>query len=220
MLENYSMSGAGEENMKRINTSTFDFPSVIENKFLYVDKTAYLWRLLQDEKGEYFLSRPRRFGKSLLVSTLKALFQGRRELFRGLAIDREDYDWKAYPVIHLDFGNCMAASAPELRDYLNLRLQECAEEHGVALKQRTPQERLVELMRALCARKRPAPDAPATDKESEKEPQVVLLVDEYDKPILSNITNPLVPEVLRELKGFYSPIKTYERLIRFALVTG
>ena len=83
--------------MKEIDTSTFDFPSVIEYGFLYVDKTAFLRKLIQKPKGEYFLSRPRRFGKSLLVSTLKALFQGRRELFKGLAIDKMGYDWKKYP---------------------------------------------------------------------------------------------------------------------------
>ncbi len=189
--------------MKPIKTSTFNFEEIINSGFLYVDKTAFVWNLVKDGKDEYFLSRPRRFGKSLLVSTLKALFQGRRELFRGLAIDQEDYDWKAYPVIHLDFGNCMAVSVPELRDYLNLRLQDCAAEHGIALAQSAPQERLVELMQTLA-----------------KTAQVVVLVDEYDKPILSNIATPQASELLRELKGFYSAIKTYEGLIRFALVTG
>ena len=91
--------------MKTIDTSAFDFEKVIANDFLYVDKTAYIPKLLRTSK-ECFLSRPRRFGKSLLVSTLKAFFQGRRELFRGLAIDREEYDWKEYPVIHLDFEDC------------------------------------------------------------------------------------------------------------------
>ena len=91
--------------MKELNTSTFNFPAIIENNFLYVDKTEYIWRLIRPGKGEYFMSRPRRFGKSLLISTLKAIFQGRRELFQGLAIDGEDYDWRKYPVIHLDFGS-------------------------------------------------------------------------------------------------------------------
>ena len=206
MLENYSMSGAGEENMKRINTSTFDFPSVIENKILYVDKTAYLWRLLQDEKGEYFLSRPRRFGKSLLVSTLKALFQGRRKLFQGLAIDREKYKWKAYPVIHLDFANCAATTPEQLETFLNHLLLTAAKENGLKLREKGASIRFENLIR----------DAAASSKTK----QAVVLIDEYDKPILSNITNPRVAELRDALKGFYSCVKKCEGVIRFALVTG
>ena len=104
--------------MKSIDTSTFNFPEIISNDFLYVDKTEFVWQLVSKKKGEYFLSRPRRFGKSLLVSTLKAVFQGRRGLFRGLAIDQKEYEWKAYPVIHLDFGACMAVTADELATFL------------------------------------------------------------------------------------------------------
>ena len=91
--------------MKDISTSTFNFDKLISNGFLYVDKTDYIHKLLRPAFGEFFLSRPRRFGKSLLISTLKAVFLGRRELFKGLAIDSMEYDWKSFPVIHLDFGN-------------------------------------------------------------------------------------------------------------------
>ena len=189
--------------MKQIDTSTYNFPEIIANDFLYIDKTSYVWRLIQKQKGEYFLSRPRRFGKSLLVSTLKAVFQGRRELFKGLAIDKMAYDWKTYPVIHLNFGACMASTPAELSDYLLLRLQECADEYKLTLRQGIPQERFIELIKALS-----------------KNVQVVVLVDEYDKPILSNIANQSVSDILRLLKGFYSVIKTYEGFIRFAFITG
>ena len=189
--------------MKKIKTSTFNFPEIIEKDFLYVDKTTYVWKLVEGEKDEYFLSRPRRFGKSLLVSTLKAVFQGRRELFKGLAIDRMDYDWKVHPVIHLDFGACMASTQEELGVFLDRRLAECADGHGVVLTAPTPQERFIELIQKL-----------------NKDGQVVVLVDEYDKPILGNIDNPCMPEILGLLKGFYNVIKTYEGLIRFAFITG
>lgn len=189
--------------MKDINTSTFSFDKIIKGNFLYVDKTDYVWNLVRPDAGEYFLSRPRRFGKSLLVSTLKAIFQGRRELFKGLAIDKVDYDWKPYPVIHLDFGACMAVTEDELATFLELRLEECASDHKLVLTAPTPQERFIELVKKLA-----------------NDGQVVILVDEYDKPILANIANPCVPEILRLLKGFYSVIKTYEAFIRFAFITG
>ena len=135
--------------MKQIDTSTYNFPEIIANDFLYIDKTEFIWKLVSKKKGEYFLSRPRRFGKSLLISTLKAFFQGRRELFKGLAIDKEDYDWKAYPVIHLDFGTCMAATKDELATFLQFRLEESAAEHGVELTAPTPQECFIELVKKL-----------------------------------------------------------------------
>ena len=187
--------------MKHIDTSTYNFPTIIEKDFLYVDKTSYVWKLVCPEKGEFFLARPRRFGKSLLVSTLKALFQGRRELFKGLAIDAEEYDWKAYPVIHLDFGSCMASTVEELGVFLECRLAECAEAYNFSLKGPTPQEQFIELILKLGG-------------------QVVILVDEYDKPILGNIDNPHVQKILSLLKGFYSVIKTYEGKVRFAFITG
>ena len=189
--------------MKDISTSTFNFEKLVSNGFLYVDKTAYVHKLARPAFAEYFLSRPRRFGKSLLVSTLKALFQGRRELFKGLDIDKMDYDWKPYPVIHLDFGTCMASTPEELDVFLQLRLAECADAHELTLSNLTPQERFIELIYKL-----------------NKSGQVVILVDEYDKPILSNIDNPNVSSILKMLKGFYSVIKTYEGFIRFAFITG
>ncbi len=192
--------------MKDINTSTFDFPGIIEYDFLYVDKTATIWNLVHPKKGEYFLSRPRRFGKSLLVSTLKALFQGRRELFKGLAIDKMDYDWKAYPVIHLDFGACGAKTAESLEVYLNHLLEVAGDSLGLGLRGECASICFENLIR----------DAAKTTETS-----VVVLVDEYDKPILGNIDNKeQQKDMLAVLKEFYSVIKTYEGLIRFAFITG
>ena len=89
-----------------IMMSPGSFENLRRGSYVYVDKTAYLHSRVRQEGNMFFLSRPRRFGKTLTVSTLEAIFQGRRELFKGLAIDALDYDWKIYPVIHIDFGDC------------------------------------------------------------------------------------------------------------------
>ena len=195
------------ESMKKISTSTFNFNNIITNGFLYVDKTDYVHKLVRPEFGEYFLSRPRRFGKSLLVSTLKAVFQGRRDLFNGLAIDKADYDWKAYPVIHLDFSMCNIRTAEMLEDYLNHLLLKEATALGLGLREKGASIRFENLVS----------DAAAKSKEN----SVVVLVDEYDKPILGNISNKDNNQaILDTLKGFYSVIKGCEGLIRFAFITG
>ena len=92
--------------MKDITSSVYNFKDLIQGEFLYVDKTEYIWQLIRPARGMYFLSRPRRFGKSLTISTLKAVFEGDKELFKGLALYDKPYDWKKYPVIHLDMANC------------------------------------------------------------------------------------------------------------------
>ena len=95
-----------------LTSSVYSFESLRNGSFLYVDKTEYIWRLVESANAMYFLSRPRRFGKS--ISTLKALFQGRKELFRGLAIYDKPYDWKPHPVIHLDMGSRKSSSVEQL----------------------------------------------------------------------------------------------------------
>ena len=100
--------------MKPIATDTYSFESLIKRGYTYVDKTGLLYPLINDTLGgQFFLSRPRRFGKSLLVSTFKCLFEGKRELFKGLAIDALDYDWKTYPVLHLDMGSMQRPTVEE-----------------------------------------------------------------------------------------------------------
>ena len=192
--------------MKDINTSTFNFEKIISNGFLYVDKTDYVHKLVKPAFGEYFLSRPRRFGKSLLVSTLKAVFQGRRELFKGLAIDKMDYDWKAYPVIHLDFGNSNLRTPKEVEDFLLDMLDNASRDFGVALRGRSLSTKFENFI--------------ADTARSSTAGMVVILVDEYDKPILGNIANPCVSDILDVLKGFYSNIKKQEGFVRFAFITG
>ncbi|MBP5639134.1 MAG: AAA family ATPase, partial [Victivallales bacterium] len=192
--------------MKKINLNTASFEKLIANDRLYIDKTEYVWRLLDSGDTEFFLARPRRFGKSLFVSTLKALFQGRRELFRGLAIDTKDYDWQEYPIIHLDFGACNVKTAEKLEAYLNHLLAKEAESLRLMLREEGASVRFENLISDVAA--------------LSKTGQVVILVDEYDKPILGNIDNPEVSSILTVLKGFYSVIKTYEDIVRFAFITG
>jgi hypothetical protein len=192
--------------MKEINTSTFDFPSIVQNDFLYVDKTAYIWNLVRPKKGEYFLARPRRFGKSLLVSTLKAFFQGRKKLFQGLAIAREKVKWQAYPVIHLDLANSRMKTAEDVEKWCLDALDNASKQLGIPLRGRSYAMQFENLIRD------------AADGSRRKE--AVVLIDEYDKPILSNITNPQAEEVRDALKDFYSCVKKCEGVIRFALVTG
>lgn len=189
--------------MQKLTSSIYTFEKLIENNFLYVDKTEYIWRLIDSAPAMYFMSRPRRFGKSLTVSTLEAVFSGKKELFKGLAIYNKSYDWKKYPVIHLDMGNCNAKNAEELEAFLNDKLTECSEKTETSLQGESITTRFASLIRELAT-----------------QDSVVILVDEYDKPILNNIGNPELKEMLFVLKGFYSTIKTCEQQEHFVFVTG
>jgi hypothetical protein len=190
--------------MKPLSTSIFTFQDLIDGGYLYVDKTRLIYDLISGYKGQYFLARPRRFGKSLLISTLKAIFQNRRELFQGLWLDSADFDWKAYPVIHLDMGSCVADSAPAMEQALIYLLDRRAEELGITLSQQSPGTRFLELVDLLAKR----------------DGKVVILVDEYDKPLLGKLGTPDVREIQNLLKTFYGVIKTTEASQRFALITG
>jgi hypothetical protein len=189
--------------MKPITTSVFTFADLIDGGYVYVDKTARLYDLIRPYKGVYFLSRPRRFGKSLTISTLEAVFQGRRELFRGLAIDAADYDWKPYPVIRIDLGDKQARTVEELKEVLSFTVQQQAARFGIKVTANLPHLQFRELVMTLG-----------------RDEKVVILIDEYDKPILGNIENPAVGEILQVLKAFYSVVKTCDAQIRFALLTG
>ncbi|MCQ2402791.1 MAG: ATP-binding protein [Lentisphaeria bacterium] len=192
--------------MKDLTASVFTFEDLILGDYLYVDKTAHLWELVKGRKGIYFLSRPRRFGKSLTLSTLEAIFQGKRELFKGLAIDSKPYDWKRYPVIHLDFGDCAVQNAGELRDYLYFSLCSLAQAIGVQPFMDKSQLglSLTNLINSM-----------------DKGDGVVVLVDEYDKPLLNMLGKPeAANEMLPVMKGFYSAIKKCEPHERFVFVTG
>jgi hypothetical protein len=191
--------------MKRLETSTFTFSKLIEGNCLYVDKTAIIFKhLVEPSFGQFFISRPRRFGKSLFISTLKEIFQGRRELFVGLAIDQADYDWKSYPVIHLDMGSTVGKDVEETESSIKDRLESVAKAYQIQLKRSTASAQFNELVESLY----------------ETHGKVVILVDEYDKPLLGHLGQTSVREIQSLLKSFYSVIKTTEPLQRFALLTG
>lgn len=189
--------------MKAITSSVYNFEKLRQEGYLYVDKTEYIWKLINPAGESYFLSRPRRFGKSLTVSTLKAIFEGKKELFKGLAIYDKPYDWKPYPVIHFDFANCDIQSADELIRYLNNQLSDIANLFNLQLRGDLLSVRFENLINDIAVNG-----------------NVVILVDEYDKPILNNISNQFANEILNVLKGFYSNIKKAEGKLRFVFVTG
>ena len=189
--------------MKNITSSVYTFEDIVKDDFLYVDKTEFIWNLIRQGKAMYFLSRPRRFGKSLTVSTLKAVFQGKKELFKGLAIYDKPYDWKQYPVIHLDMGNCQAKTSEELNNFLLDTLTLLAEEYNMQLRGQSNATRFEFLIEDIA-----------------KENPVVILLDEYDKPILNTLTTPEATACRDVLKGFYSSIKKCESKERFVFVTG
>ena len=189
--------------MKDLTSYTYSFEELIRGRFLYVDKTEYIWEMIQYSTAGYFLSRPRRFGKSLTVSTLKAVFQGKKDLFKGLAIYDKPYDWKPYPVIHLDMNGLDFSSVEELESSLCDLVTEAAASHKLTLESASAASMFRTLINRL----------------AEKE-QVVILVDEYNKPILNNLGKPHAQKILDKLKVFYSVIKAFESKERFVFVTG
>jgi hypothetical protein len=189
--------------MKNITSSVYSFEKLRQEGYLYVDKTEYIWNLINPAGEAYFLSRPRRFGKSLTVSTLKAIFEGKRELFQGLAIDDKPYDWKPYPVIHLDWNGWAVDSVEDLRQSMKDMLGSVARQYDLQLTGKNPQMQFRELIENLAQKEK-----------------VILLIDEYDKPILNNLSKPWSKEILETLKGFYSVVKACEYLERFVFITG
>jgi len=192
--------------MLKLPIGVQNFVELIEKECVYVDKTIYIYQLLQLGASSFFLSRPRRFGKSLLLSTMNAIFEGRKELFKGLYIF-DKVDWgKQYSVIHLDMSGLETRSAEKFEDSLSFRLYSVAEEAGVTVTATLPGDRLYELI----------------DKLYFKTGQrVVVLVDEYDKPIQDVLHKPELAAELREiLRGFYTVIKSKSEKLHFAFLTG
>ena len=182
-----------------------DFDKIINEGYTYVDKTELIYKLVH-EGSYYFLSRPRRFGKSLLMSTLEAYFSGKRELFHGLAIDKLKKEWTVYPVLHLDLNTGKYDTKDSLFHVLDDFLCKLEATYGTF-----PSEKALELrFMGLIARIYEKTGKP-----------VVILVDEYDKPLLQSINNKELQDDFRAtLKAFYSALKTQDRYIRFALLTG
>jgi hypothetical protein len=190
---------------KKLPIGIQTFREIREENYYYVDKTGFARRLI-DEGKYYFLSRPRRFGKSLLVDTLAELFQGNEPLFRGLAI-HDSWDWsRHYPVIRISFGSGRLASAAALDERIREILADNQANLGVSCTHPSIPGCFGELIRQAHA---------------QYGQRAVVLVDEYDKPILDNLTEPEVARAMREgLRNLYSVIKGEDAAIRFALLTG
>lgn len=182
-----------------------DFEDLRRNCYAYVDKTNFVYKLADDGKY-YFLSRPRRFGKSLFLSTLEAYFQGKKELFEGLAIYEMEKEWKKYPIFHIDLNTANFREKDSLYIVLNDYLTAWETKYGA----RESEATLALRFKGVIAR--------AAEKEG---CSVVILVDEYDKPILQTLSDPeLQAEHRAQLKAFYSVLKTQDRYIKFAFLTG
>ncbi|MDE6234981.1 MAG: ATP-binding protein [Muribaculaceae bacterium] len=181
------------------------FEKLREMGFIYVDKTPYIYPLIKNG-GFYFLSRPRRFGKSLLLSTIEAYYLGRRDLFKGLALDSLTEDWEPHPVFHLDLNNREYKDETSLLQEFNANLEQWELIYGDEKKDRAPEERFAYLIRR------------AFEQTGKK---VVILIDEYDKPLLNTIDRPELADVYRsQLKAFYSNLKTMDACIEIAMLTG
>lgn len=181
------------------------FEEIRNGGFVYVDKTALIYRLAASGQY-YFLSRPRRFGKSLLVSTMETYFSGRKELFEGLAMESLEKDWTEYPVLHLDLTGSSYTDISHLKVSLDQHLRKWESLYDVTPMSEEVSSRFKDIIDA------------AYRKTGQK---VVILIDEYEKPIIDNIDNPeLMEQFRRELQGFYSVIKGKDNAIRFAFLTG
>ena len=182
-----------------------NFEKIRTDGYVYVDKTQLMWKMVS-EGSYYFLSRPRRFGKSLMISTLEAFFQGKRELFKGLYADSVDWDWKQYPILHLDLNTEKYDGKEALTIILERTLQEWEHKYEPRVIEKTIAGRFERIIRT------------ASEKTGA---QVVILVDEYDKPLLQAIDNTeLQTEYRNTLKAFYGALKSCDRYIKFAFLTG
>lgn len=189
--------------MQTLPIGIHTFARIRQENWLYVDKTQYIYDLITGG-SVYFLSRPRRFGKSLLISTLQAIFEGKRELFEGLWLTQQtDYAFEPYHVLQIDMSKIRAENSDQLTQALLFQIDSWAERFGINLKNTNYSGRFGELIQKL-----------SQDKK------VVILIDEYDKPILDHLTKPTRDEIKETLKGFYTTIKASDPYLRFVLLTG
>ena len=182
------------------------FEEIIKNNLLYIDKTEYIFRMTHTSGKYFFLGRPRRFGKSLLVSTFDSYFSGKKDLFAGLAIEKLEKDWTEYPVLHFDMSGGKHMEKEQLEDYLDYILKEQERKWGITNPPIGANNRLIELITT------------AYEKTGN---QVVVLIDEYDAPMLDVAHEKESLDVLRNImRNFYSPLKMCEPKLRFVFLTG
>ena len=182
------------------------FSEIREEDFLYVDKTEYIYRMTHTSGKYFFLARPRRFGKSLLVSTMQSYFEGKKELFKGLAIEKLEKDWTEYPVLHFDMSGGKHMEPEQLELYLGYILEDQEKKWGINEPRIGANNRLIDLINT------------AYEKSGK---QVVVLIDEYDAPMLDVAHEKEQLDVLRNImRNFFSPLKYSEAKLRFVFLTG
>ncbi len=182
------------------------FSEIRGKGYLYIDKTEYVYRMTHSDSKYVFLSRPRRFGKSLLASTLHAYFEGRKELFAGLAIEKLEAEWTRYPVLHFDMSMAKHVDKERLEQMLSVQLYRYEETYGKVNEEVTLNDRFSGLIRRV---------------HHQTGKQVVVLIDEYDAPLLDVIHEEKNLPVLRDvMRNFYSPLKACDPYLRFVFLTG
>lgn len=182
------------------------FSEIRRKNYLYIDKTEYVYRMTHFDSKYVFLSRPRRFGKSLLTSTLHSYFEGCKELFEGLAIDKLEAEWTRYPVLHFDMSMAKHVDKERLEQMLSVQLYRYEEVYGKVSEEVTLNDRFSGLIRRVCHQ---------TGR------QVVVLIDEYDAPLLDVVHEEKNLPVLRDvMRNFYSPLKACDPYLRFVFLTG
>lgn len=182
-----------------------DFEDLRTRGCIYVDKTELIYKLATEGKP-YFLCRPRRFGKSLLLSTMEAYFLGKKELFKGLAIETLEKEWTEYPVLKISFGRGSYETKDKLLSIIDAMLNENERRFGIEKKSDNPAVRLSYLIE--------------TASEQSACKKVVILIDEYDKPILDALYTEYEEQNRQGLRSFYSPLKDSDKYIRFLFITG
>ena len=191
---------------RRYPVGNADFPEIRQQGFTYIDKTDYVYRMTHSDYKYVFLSRPRRFGKSLLTSTLKCYFEGRKELFTGLVIESLETEWTAYPVLHFDFSMAKSTDITVIESMINLQLDAYEQMYGRRENEKKFSDRFKGIIERAC-------------RQAEK--PVVVLIDEYDSPILGVLHDQEKLDAFRDLmQNFYSPLKGCGQWIRFCFLTG
>ncbi|HSH05892.1 MAG TPA: AAA family ATPase [Anaerolineae bacterium] len=193
-----------QNDLKNLPLGLQTFPTLIKNNYLYIDKTEHIYTLIQRPHGRYFLARPRRFGKSLLVSTLITIFNGQKELFQNLYISQTNYHWQKFPIIHLDFSQIDIHTVSDLTQQISWQLKQIATENDITLSDNNYNLQFIDLVKQLAHNS-----------------EIIILIDEYDKPILDNIHDlPLANEIREQLKNFFTIIKSLDAHLRFIFITG
>ena len=190
--------------MKKLPIGLQSIKKIRAKDCIYVDKTQFAFELIKGGASYYFLSRPRRFGKSLFVSTLKEIFKGNKALFEGCHIAASNYDWKPYPVLSFNFGSIANKTSEKLERNLHEIITTISEEHSIKINVTSLEFRLEMLVKGLA-----------------KNGRVVVLIDEYDKALIDNLHNQEVAEGNRRiLQDFFGALKNLDEYIEFTFITG